>query len=49
MCRRNHLVALLMIAFGAGLLTGLCLESGFFSGCIGFGAVALGLFLMQRK
>lgn len=49
MCRRNQLWAFVLIAFGLGLLVGLWLTSGFLCGCLGVGAVALGLILLQRK
>ena len=47
MCRRNQVCGCVLIAFGFGLLVGLCLESGFFfSFMIAFGAgLLLGLFL----
>ena len=49
MCRRNQLWGCCMIALGLGLLIGLCIASGFVCGCLGEGAVVLGLCLIQRK
>lgn len=49
MCRRNQLWAFVLIAFGLGLLVGLCLSSGFVCCCLGIGAVVMGLFVLQRK
>ena len=39
MCRRNQMWGCCLIAFGLGLLIGLCLESSFICGCIGIGGV----------
>ena len=49
MCRRNQLWGCCMIALGLGLLIGLCIASGLVGGCLGVGAVVLGLCLIQRK
>jgi hypothetical protein len=49
MCRRNHLWGWVLIAFGAGLLLGLFLESGFFCAVIGLGLMALGIWCFGRK
>lgn len=49
MCRRNQLFGGCLIAFGLGILIGLCLESGFICGCIGISGVTAGLFLLQQK
>ncbi len=49
MCRRNQLWGCCLIAFGLGLLIGLCLESSFVCGCIGAGAVAVGFSVLQKK
>lgn len=38
-----------MVAFGLGLLIGLCVESSFFCGCLGVGLIVGGLFFLQRK
>lgn len=48
MCRRNQLHGWILIAFGLGLLTGSCLESGFLVVFIGVG-LAVGGFRLLRK
>lgn len=49
MCRRNQLWGWILVAFGAGLLLGIWLESGFFVCCLGLGAVALGVLTISKK
>lgn len=49
MCRRNHMYGFGLIAFGLGLLIGLCLESGFLCSCLGVGFVIAGIFCIQKK
>lgn len=49
MCRRNHLWGCALAAFGAGLLIGIRLESGFFAGCLGLVAVACGILILQKR
>ena len=43
MCRHNQLLGCCALAFGAGLLLGLWLESGFLAHCLGLGLVLIGL------
>lgn len=49
MCRQQELWGWMLVAFGAGILFAFILESGFLRCCIGAGAVALGILVMQRK
>ena len=42
MCRRNQLIGWIMLAFGLGLLIGLCLESCFLSSMAGILLVMCG-------
>ncbi|HIT34809.1 MAG TPA: hypothetical protein IAC31_09345 [Candidatus Faecousia intestinigallinarum] len=49
MCRQNHLWGWMLICFGAGLLLGFWLESGFFTCCLGLGALALGVLVMSKN
>lgn len=49
MCRRYQLYAYVLIAFGAGLLLGCCMEQGLIRVCVGIGGVLLGLYLLQKK
>lgn len=48
MCRQNQLWGCSVIAFGIGILVGICLESGFLAGCLGIGVIFAG-FCMMRK
>lgn len=49
MCRRNQLLGWIMLAFGLGLLIGLCLETCFLSTCVGFGFTLFGFrWICQR-
>lgn len=49
MCRKNKLWGWILIAFGAGLLLGLCVSSQFLQCCLGFGGAVLGFFILYRK
>lgn len=49
MCRRNQLLAYVMLGFGLGLLIGFCLESWFVCTCGGILFVILGFGGMRRK
>lgn len=49
MCRQFELWGWILVSLGAGLLIGTFLESGFVQLCIGIGAVAAGVVVMQRK
>ena len=49
MCRRNQLFGWILLAFGLGLLIGLCLESCLFSAVVGFGLTLLGFRLVGQR
>ena len=49
MCRQNQLWGWMLIAFGAGLLTGLCLDGGFLCTCLGLGFGILGLCILRKR
>lgn len=49
MCRRNQLLGVLAAGVGLGLLLACCFESPFFCGCVGFGLLGAGVFLLQKK
>lgn len=49
MCRRNLLFASVLIAFGAGVLLSLLIESVLFRLILGGAAVAAGLFLLKNR
>ena len=49
MCRKNQLCGCALMAFGFGLLVGMCLESGFFTFLIGIGIIGLGLWCNGKK
>ena len=49
MCRRFQTCAVSLIAFGAGVLLGCCLEGGLVVICLGIGGVLAGLYLLQKK
>lgn len=49
MCRQSQLRGAAIIAFGLGLLTGCCMESGFWCVTIGVGAVIFGFLQLCRK
>ena len=48
MCRRNQLLGWILLAFGLGLLIGLCLESCFFFAMLGLGLLVGGVRLLCR-
>lgn len=47
MCRRNLVFAAALIAFGAGLLTGLFLDSGFLTLILAAGSIVGGFVLLK--
>lgn len=49
MCRLWILRGVAALSFGAGLLLGLYLDSGFFPFCLGLGMVFLGCCLLRKK
>lgn len=49
MCRRNQLCGCALLAFGAGLLVGIWLESGFFCFLLGLGLIVGGLCMLGKK
>ena len=49
MCRQNHLLGCVLMAFGVGILIGMLMDRGFICGCIGFGMIVLGFFVVRRK
>lgn len=49
MWRKNQLCGGVLIAFGLGLLVGMCLESGFFCFFVGLGIIGLGCWCMSKK
>lgn len=49
MCRQNQLFGCALMAFGFGVLLGMCLESGFLCGCLGFGLVIFGFCVLRRR
>lgn len=49
MCRKNQLSGCALMAFGLGILVGLCLESGFFCFVIGFVIIGLGAWCAAKK
>lgn len=49
MCRRNQLLGIAALAFGAGLLVCCWFDSGFVRNCVGIGLIAAGIFLLQKK
>lgn len=49
MCRRTQLHGFVLAAFGAGLLVGAWLGSGFFCMCAGLGLLGLGIAVAQKK
>lgn len=46
MCRRNQLFGWILLAFGLGLLIGLCLESCFLFAAVGLGLTVCGFRLL---
>lgn len=49
MCRQSQLLGLILISFGAGALIGCWLASDFLASCIGIGAAALGVLVLNKK
>ena len=49
MCRKNQLCGGVLIAFGFGLLVGMCLNSGFFCVMIGIAIIGLGCWCMKKR
>jgi len=49
MCRKNHLHGYCIMAFGAGLIVGHCLESWFLCCCGGAALMILGLWVLRQK
>ena len=49
MCRRNFFWGWVLIAFGLGLLFGMCLESGFWCSCGAMLIICAGFFNLRRK
>ncbi|HIR30473.1 MAG TPA: hypothetical protein IAB83_00465 [Candidatus Faecousia faecavium] len=49
MCRKNHLHGCCIMAFGAGLIVGHCLESWFLCCCGGAALMILGLWVLRQK
>lgn len=49
MCRRNLLLGVGLLSFGAGLLVGCWLDSEFLRYCVGLGLMAVGVLALQRK
>lgn len=49
MCRRNQLMGIAALAFGAGLVVCCWFESEFVRTCLGIGLIAAGVFCLQKK
>ena len=49
MCRRNQVCGCALIAFGFGMLVGLCLETGFFFSLVSLGLICLGFWCMRHR
>lgn len=49
MCRRNQLLGWILLAFGLGLLIGLCMESCLLSALAGFGLTLFGFRLVCQR
>lgn len=49
MCRYYLLWGCIMLAFGFGIIIGLCLEGGFFAHCLGLLLMVVGAALCKRK
>lgn len=49
MCRRNQLIGWILLAFGLGLLIGLCLESSLLSSLAGIGLAVYGFRMVCRR
>lgn len=48
MCRRNQLLGVALLGFGAGLLLAWCIESVFWCSFFGVGSLLAGIFVLQR-
>lgn len=48
MCRRQLLFAWILLAFGAGLLLGVLLDSAFLKCCMGIGSLVVGILLLRK-
>ncbi len=49
MCRRDQLLGMALVAFGAGLLAAALFESGIFCTCVAVGSIVVGIGLLQKK
>lgn len=49
MCRKNQLLAGLLIAFGLGMLLGRCLESGFMNTFFAILVMGSGIVVLRQK
>lgn len=49
MCRKNQLCGCALMAFGLGMMVGLCLESGFFCFLIALIIIGLGAWCTGKK
>lgn len=48
MCRRQLLLGWILLAFGAGLLLGILLESDFVKCCCSIGCLVFGLLVLRK-
>lgn len=49
LCRRNQLLGIAALAFGAGLLICCWFDSEFVRTCVGVALIAAGIFILQKK
>ncbi len=49
MCRKNQLLGVFLIGLGVGLVIACRSASAFWCSCLGFGAVALGVCVLQKN
>ena len=49
MCSQTHLLGIVLMSFGLGLLFGLWIEAGFVAYCVGGGLIVLGFCTNKRK
>ena len=49
MCRTNQMIAVGLMSFGLGVLIGTMFSSGLLRFILGFGTIAVGFFLLQKK
>lgn len=49
LCRRNQLLGYSVLAFGAGVLVGLWINSGFFAHCFGILLMGVGMYIARKK